>query len=45
MYAASLQDYAVLALPRGARLTPQHPQNVGDRGVILHSNNSDLFAA
>lgn len=45
MYAASLQDYAAPASPGGARLTPQHPRNVGDRGVILRSNNSDLFTA
>jgi len=45
MYAASLQDYAVPAWPGGARLIPQHPRNAGDRGVILRSNNSDLFTA
>lgn len=43
--AASVQDYAVSALPGGARLTPQHPRNAGDRGIILHLNNSDLFTA
>lgn len=41
----SLQAYAVPALPRGARLAPQHPRNVGDRSVILHPDNRDLFTA